>query len=85
MGWAGKCKRRRCRPSSPKFRWARWALRPLEEAKHSISFVTDPTWRAYVINYTAGRDLCRRYVNGDASRFRTLLTEQVRIGELLSA
>ena len=64
---------------------ARWSLRPLEEARHSVSFFTDPTWRAYTITYTAGRDLCRAYVGGDPARFRRLLTEPVRISELLSA
>jgi hypothetical protein len=63
----------------------RWALQTREQSGHSVSFVTDPTWRAYSITYSAGRDLCRAYVNGDASRFRRLLTEHVRIGELLSA
>jgi hypothetical protein len=62
---------------------ARWGLRPLDEARHSVSFVTDPTWRAYTITYTAGRDLCRAYVGGDPVRFRRLLTEPVRIGELV--
>jgi hypothetical protein len=62
---------------------ARWGLRPLEEARHSVSFVTDPTWRAYTITYTAGRDLCRAYVDGDPGRFRRLLTEAVRISELV--
>jgi hypothetical protein len=62
---------------------ARWGLRPLDEARHSVSFVTDPTWRAYTITYTAGRDLCRAYVAGDPVRFRRLLTEPVRIGELV--
>jgi hypothetical protein len=58
---------------------------PPDQAKHSVSFVVDPTWRAYVITYSAGRDLCRAYAGGDPARFRTLLTEHVRIGELLSA
>lgn len=60
-----------------------WGLSTPEQAKHSVSFVTDPTWRAYVITYSAGRDLCRAYVNGDPALFRTLLTEPVRIGELV--
>jgi hypothetical protein len=63
----------------------RWNLVPPKEAQHTIDFVTDPTWRAYTITYSAGRDLCRRYTGGDLGRFRTLLTEHVRIGELLSA
>jgi hypothetical protein len=64
---------------------ARWSLRPLEEARRSVSFVTDPTWRAYVITYSAGEELCRAYVRGDGARFATLLKEAVRTRELLSA
>ncbi len=60
----------------------KWNLSTPEQAAHSVSFVTDPTWRAYTITYSAGRDLVRRYVNGDPARFRTLLTEAVRIGDL---
>src|SRR5262249_27931341 len=63
----------------------RWSLVPPEQAKQSVRFVVDPTWRAYVITYSAGRDLCRAYVAGDPARFRTLLTEHVRIGDLLAA
>ena len=63
---------------------AGWGLRPVEEARRSISFVTDPTWRAYSITYSAGEDLCRAYVGGDPARFRRLLTEHVRVGELSS-
>ncbi len=62
----------------------RWSLVPPEQAQHTVRFVTDPTWRAYVITYSAGRDLCRAYVDGDPARFRTLLTEHVRIGDLLA-
>lgn len=60
----------------------KWNLSTPEQAKHSVRFVTDPTWRAYTITYSAGRQLVRRYVNGDPARFRTLLTEAVRIGDL---
>ena len=60
----------------------KWNLSTPEQASHSVSFVTDPTWRAYTITYSAGRNLVRRYVNGDPARFRTLLTEAVRIGDL---
>jgi len=63
----------------------KWSLMTPEQAKHSVSFVTDPTWRAYVITYSAGRDLCRAYIDGDPGRLRTLLTEHVRIGDLLAA
>jgi hypothetical protein len=63
----------------------KWNLVPRERAQHSVSFVIDPTWRAYAISYSAGRDLCRAYVDGDPARFRTLLTEHVRIGDLLAA
>jgi hypothetical protein len=61
---------------------ARWSLRTLDQARQSVAFVTDPTWRAYTITYDAGRSLCRAYVGGDPARFRTLLTEHVRISDL---
>jgi hypothetical protein len=37
-----------------------------------------------VIAYAAGGQLCRAYVAGDPVRFGRLLTEQVRVPELLS-
>ncbi len=64
---------------------ARWRAVGREYAAASVRFVTDPTWRAYVITYSAGRDLCRAYHEGDPARFRRLLTEQVRVQDLLSA
>ena len=63
----------------------RWALSTPEQAKHAVRFVTDPTWRAYVVTYSAGGDLVRGYTRGDPARFRRLLTEHVRVGELLAA
>jgi hypothetical protein len=63
----------------------RWRLATPDQAAHSVRFVTDPTWRAYTITYTAGEALCRAYVNGDPARFRRLLTEHVRVGDLLAA
>jgi hypothetical protein len=62
----------------------RWALTTPEQAAHSVRFVTDPTWRAYVINYSAGRELVHRWVGGDPARFARLLTEHVRVGDLLA-
>jgi hypothetical protein len=63
----------------------RWSLATPETAEHSVQFVTDPTWRAYEINYSAGHDLCNAWVDGDPSRFVQLLTEHVRVGDLLTA
>ena len=62
----------------------RWTLNTPEQAAQSIRFVTDPTWRAYTITYSAGRELCGAYVGGDPAKFRRLLTEQVRVSELVS-
>ena len=59
-----------------------WTLNTPEQAAQSIRFVTDPTWRAYTITYSAGRQLCGAFVGGDPARFRRLLTEQVRVSEL---
>jgi len=54
-----------------------------EYADHVIRFLTEPTSRTYVITYSAGRELCRSYVAGEPKRFRRLLTEQVRVGDLI--
>jgi hypothetical protein len=62
-----------------------WRAVGPEYAKSTVRFVTDPTWRAYVVTYSAGRDLCRSYHGGDVARFRRLLTEQVRIQDLRDA
>jgi hypothetical protein len=62
-----------------------WALATPDEATHSVRFVLDPTWRAYAVTYSAGRDLCEAWVRGEPDRFVRLLTEQVRVGELLEA
>jgi hypothetical protein len=64
---------------------ARWRAVPVDYAAASVRFVTDPTWRAYPITYTAGRDLCRAYHGGDVGRFRRLVTEQLRVGDLEAA
>ena len=50
-----------------------------------IRFLNEPTSRTYVITYPAGRELCRAYVAGEPERFRRLLTEQVRVRDLLQA
>jgi hypothetical protein len=63
----------------------RWGLVVPEQAAQSVRFVTDPTWRAYVINYSAGRELCHAWVGGDPARFVRLLSEHVRVGDLLPA
>ena len=56
-----------------------------ELAAHLIRFLNEPTSRTYIITYSAGRDLCRAYVAGEPERFRRLLTEQVRVRDLLEA
>ena len=62
-----------------------WTLNTPEQAAQSIRFVTDPTWRAYTITYSAGRDLCGAFIGGDPAKLRRLLSEQVRVSELLSS
>jgi hypothetical protein len=63
----------------------RWGLMTPELAAHVIRFFTEPTSRTYIITYPAGRELCRSYVAGEPERFRRLLTEQVRVCDLLEA
>jgi hypothetical protein len=63
----------------------RWGLMSPELAAHLLRFFTEPTSRTYIVTYPAGRELCRAYTAGDPARFRSLLTEQVRVGDLLAA
>jgi hypothetical protein len=63
----------------------RWGLMTPEWSAHMIRFFTEPTTRTYVTTYKAGRELCRAYVAGEPDRFRRLLTEQVRVRDLLEA
>jgi hypothetical protein len=63
----------------------RWGLMRPELTAHMLRFFAEPTSRTYVITYPAGRELCRWYVAGEPERFRRLLTEQVRVRDLLQA
>jgi hypothetical protein len=62
-----------------------WGLMAAELAAHLIRFITEPDSRTYVITYPAGLELCRAYAAGQPERFRRLLTEQVRVPDLLAA
>jgi hypothetical protein len=62
----------------------RWALLDAELSAHAIRFLRGATARAYVICYSAGHELCAAYVADEPARFRRLLSEQVRVGELLA-
>jgi len=63
----------------------RWALLDADLSAHAIRFLRGTTSRSYVICYPAGRELCTAYIAGDPARFRWLLSEQVRVGELVAA
>lgn len=63
----------------------RWGVTSEERAKQGVRFVTDPTWRAYVITYSAGGELAAAYHRNDPGRFKRLLTENVRVSELVAA
>jgi hypothetical protein len=60
----------------------RWGLLGPELAGHVVRFITDPTSRTYIVVYPAGLALCRDFVAGNVSRFRRLLTEQLRVSDL---
>ncbi|HVA42097.1 MAG TPA: hypothetical protein VNF50_01280 [Acidimicrobiales bacterium] len=61
---------------------ARWSLTSPERAKKSVSFLMDPTWRAYITCYIEGFRLCRSYVAGQPERFEALITEQLLPADL---
>jgi hypothetical protein len=56
-----------------------------EFSAHIIRFLNEPTSRTYMLSYSAGQELCDAYVGGDPGRFRRLLTEQVRVADLIAA
>ena len=60
-----------------------WGLMSQEIGAHVIRFLKEPTSRTYILTYAAGLELCRAYVADEPARFRRLLTEQVRVRELL--
>jgi hypothetical protein len=62
----------------------RWALVSDKRADHSMRFLTDPMWRAYVPTYAEGYRVCSSWVGGDAARFRRLLTEPLTCAELVA-
>jgi hypothetical protein len=62
----------------------RWALVSNQWATQSMRFLTDPIWRSYVPTYAEGYRVCAAWVDGDISRFRRLLTEQVTPADLAS-
>jgi len=61
----------------------RWGLLPPDLSAHLVRFITEPTSRTYVMNYPAGFQLCRSYAAREPDGFRRLLTEQVRVRDLL--
>jgi hypothetical protein len=61
----------------------RWALLTPGLATHLVRFLNEPASRTYAITYAAGRELCDAYVAAEPDGFRRLLTEQVRVGDLL--
>ena len=63
----------------------RWALLTPKLASHLIRFLTSRPRGRYILTYAAGRELCREYVAGEPERFRRLLTEQVRVRDVLEA
>jgi hypothetical protein len=62
----------------------RWGLRSRLHAEKTLSFVKDPTWRAYVATYSDGRRVCKAFVDGDLGRFRRLLNEQLVPADLVA-
>lgn len=61
---------------------AHWGLLPRPRAEKAVSFLLDPTWRAYVTCYVEGLPLCRSFVAGSSERFGRLLDEQLTPADL---
>jgi hypothetical protein len=63
----------------------RWGLLTPEWSAHLMRFLAEPTSRTYLMTYSAGLELCRAYVGVRPERFGRLLTEQVRVRDLIEA
>ena len=61
------------------------ALIDADAADRWVRFLSDPGSRSYAVCYPAGLARCRAFVGGDPGRFRRLLTEEIRIGDLVPA
>jgi hypothetical protein len=61
---------------------ARWGLMSRPRAEKALSFLADPTWRAYVFCYVEGLPLCRQFVDDDPARFERLISEQLLPADL---
>jgi hypothetical protein len=64
---------------------ARWGLTSPVRAEKAVSFLADPTWRAYIFCYVEGVALCRRFVGADPARFERLISEQLLPEDLQAA
>ncbi len=64
---------------------ARFGLQSHARAAKSVSFLLDPTWRAYISCYVEGLPLCRRFVAGRPDRFERLISEQLTPAELAAS
>jgi hypothetical protein len=62
----------------------RWGLNTPELAAHIVRFLKEPTSRTYITTYHVGHELCRSYAAGDPERFGRLLTEQIRVRDLVA-
>jgi hypothetical protein len=62
----------------------RWGLMTPQLAAHLIRFFREETSRTYVLTYPAGHELCRSFVADEPQRFARLLSEQVRVGDLVA-
>jgi hypothetical protein len=60
-----------------------WSLMSPELVDHMLRYFREPSSRTYIIAPVAGGSLCRSYVAGRPERLRRLLTEQVRVADLL--
>lgn len=63
-------------PEAAEAHLARWALLSPERARKSITFLTDPLWRAYISTYVEGERLLSRWLSAGGS-FVRLLDEQL--------
>jgi hypothetical protein len=71
-------------PEEEAFEYARrWSLEPDAWVEKGVKNILTSAWRPYASCYPQGVAVCRRFVGGDAGRFKRLLSEQLTTEDLL--
>lgn len=61
----------------------RWMIEPDAAVTRAVELLLTADWRPYGHCYPLGRAICERFVDGEPTRFKRLLTEQLTTADVL--